>query len=173
MGAVDTPEGGGRKKKGSGLKRPKRRISIRIDMTPMVDVAFLLLIFFMVTTVFRQPQAMEVNLPPKDVHVPVAQSHVIVLRVSSGGEVFWNLAIDMTNPPEKVALREVGKLLRSHLAAEPELITIIKVHREAKYHFMVDLMDELALSNIERFSLAPMTPKDIETIEGMAPGASL
>ena len=83
------------------------------------------------------------------------------------------MAIDMTNPPEKIALREVGRLLRSHLATEPELITIIKVHRDAKYHFMVDIMDELALSNIERFSLAPMTPRDIQAVEGLAPGASL
>ena len=172
MGAVDTPAGGGGRKKGKGLRRPKRRIAIRIDMTPMVDVAFLLLIFFMVTTVFRQPQAMEVNLPPKDVKVEVPQSRVLVLRVSPRGEIFWGMAMD-TNPPEKVALREVGKLLRSHLASEPDLITIIKVHREAKYHFMVDLMDELSLSSIERFSLAPMNPRDVQLLEGAALGASL
>ena len=52
------------KKKGKGVHRPKRRVGVRIDMTPMVDVAFLLLIFFMVTTVFRTPQALEINLPP-------------------------------------------------------------------------------------------------------------
>ena len=56
MGAVDTPQPSG----GKG----KRRVGIRIDMTPLVDVAFLLLIFFMVTTVFRTPQALEINLPP-------------------------------------------------------------------------------------------------------------
>ena len=75
MGAVDTPEPSGKGKKG-GLRRPKRRVRIRIDMTPMVDVAFLLLIFFMVTTVFRKPQAMEVNLPPKDAKVQVPESNV-------------------------------------------------------------------------------------------------
>ena len=58
---ADRPQRG----KQQGLRRPKRRISIRIDMTPMVDIAFLLLIFYMVTTVFSMPQAMEVNLPPK------------------------------------------------------------------------------------------------------------
>ena len=47
--------------KGGGLRHKKSRIRVRIDMTPMVDVAFLLLIFFMVTTVFRQPQALEMN----------------------------------------------------------------------------------------------------------------
>lgn len=64
MGAVDLggskPAGGG----GQAWKRP--RVKIRIDMTPMVDIAFLLLIFFMVTTVFRLPTAMEMVLPPPD-----------------------------------------------------------------------------------------------------------
>ena len=64
MGAVDLggskPAGGG----GQAWKRP--RVNIRIDMTPMVDIAFLLLIFFMVTTVFRLPTAMEMVLPPPD-----------------------------------------------------------------------------------------------------------
>jgi biopolymer transport protein ExbD len=172
MGAVDTPAGGGGGRKKKGLKRPKHRIAIRIDMTPMVDVAFLLLIFFMVTTVFRQPQAMEVNLPPPDTTVQVPQSRVLLIRVSSAGDIFWSMAMD-TGAPEKIPLREVGKLLRQHLAAEPELITIIKVHREAKYHYMVDLMDELSLSNVERFSLAPMNPRDIQAVEGLAQGASL
>ena len=57
MGAVDTPESGVKHKK--GRRRKPKRIGIKIDMTPMVDVAFLLLIFFMCTTVFRKPQALE------------------------------------------------------------------------------------------------------------------
>jgi biopolymer transport protein ExbD len=57
-GDVVERAGKGHKK---GLRRPKRRISVRIDMTPMVDIAFLLLIFYMVTTVFAMPQAMEIN----------------------------------------------------------------------------------------------------------------
>ena len=73
MGAVDAPQPRSGKKKGG--KRAKRRVGIRIDMTPMVDVAFLLLIFFMVTTVFRKPQALEINLPPDNkTPLSVAQS---------------------------------------------------------------------------------------------------
>ena len=63
MGAVDTPQPRASKKKGKGFHRPKRRVGVRIDMTPMVDVAFLLPIFFMVTTVFRTPQALEIVVP--------------------------------------------------------------------------------------------------------------
>jgi len=83
MGAVDAPQTrSSGKKKGKGFHRPKRRVGVRIDMTPMVDVAFLLLIFFMVTTVFRTPQALEINLPPdKDVKIEVAESKVLTVRV--------------------------------------------------------------------------------------------
>ena len=86
MGAVDTPQPRAGKGKGKAFRRPKRRVGIRIDMTPMVDVAFLLLIFFMVTTVFRLPQAMELNLPPKDAEVDVAESSVLMLYVYEDGK---------------------------------------------------------------------------------------
>ena len=96
MGAVDTPQpSGGRKKKGVGFHRPKRRIGIRIDMTPMVDIAFLLLIFFMVTTVFRTPQALEINLPPdENVKIEVAQSKVLTLRVLEADRIYWRRGED-------------------------------------------------------------------------------
>ena len=64
MGAVDAPES--KKSGGAGPSWKRPRVTIRIDMTPMVDIAFLLLIFFMVTTVFRLPQAMEMVLPEND-----------------------------------------------------------------------------------------------------------
>src|SRR5688572_24336848 len=95
MGAVDTPQPRASKKKGPGFHHPKRRVGIRIDMTPMVDVAFLLLIFFMVTTVFRTPQALEINLPPKeDVKVDIARSKVLEVRVLADARVYWRNASD-------------------------------------------------------------------------------
>src|SRR6185503_4120673 len=94
MGAVDTPERKS-KKKGKGFSRPKRRVGVRIDMTPMVDVAFLLLIFFMVTTVFRTPQALEINLPPdKDIKVEVAESKVLTVRVLPDNRAYFKRGTD-------------------------------------------------------------------------------
>src|SRR5215510_8355076 len=91
MGAVDTPErrSGGGKKKGFSVSRKKRRLGVRIDMTPMVDVAFLLLIFFMVTTVFRTPKALEINLPPKDLKQDVGKSKTFLIRVLADGRLYW------------------------------------------------------------------------------------
>src|SRR6266542_4313197 len=95
MGAVDAPQPRAHGKKGKGIHRPKRRVGIRIDMTPMVDVAFLLLIFFMVTTVFRTPQALEINLPPdENVKIEVAESKVLRVRVLPDDRAYWKRGTD-------------------------------------------------------------------------------
>src|SRR2546426_5904322 len=108
MGAVDTPQREAKgKKKGGGAHRPKRRLNVRIDMTPMVDVAFLLLIFFMVTTVFRTPQALEINLPPKNVQIPISENNILTLRVLAGDKMFWNVGKDKPQTVSVVALPPV------------------------------------------------------------------
>src|SRR5210317_767795 len=87
--AERAPKGGKK-----GLRRPKRRIAIRIDMTPMVDIAFLLLIFYMVTTVFAMPQAMEINLPPEEEiekKVDIRASNLLTIRVDEDGRYWWNI----------------------------------------------------------------------------------
>src|SRR5437667_10781750 len=90
MGAVDNPLPRPGAIKVSGMHRNKRRVGARIDMTPMVDVAFLLLIFFMVTTVFRTPQALEINLPPdENKKVEAAQSKVLSVRVLPDERAYW------------------------------------------------------------------------------------
>ncbi|MFH1221126.1 MAG: biopolymer transporter ExbD [Candidatus Eisenbacteria bacterium] len=161
MGAVGevAPRSGKRK----GKKRRKMtRVGIRMDMTPMVDVAFLLLTFFMLTTVFSAPQTMEINLPPKDVKVEVAEKNLFTLRVTGDGSIFWNLG---TEPPQKVEFKDLRNLLVERNAANPRLINLIKVDRKAKYHNMVDILDELQLANVGRFSLAPMLEADVKEVE--------
>ena len=72
-------------------RRPKRRIAVRIDMTPMVDIAFLLLIFYMVSTVFAMPQAMEINLPKADDGpeiIKVYEENLLTIRVDDESQ-YW------------------------------------------------------------------------------------
>jgi len=57
--------------------------------------------------------------------------------------------------------------------ANPKLITLVKVDRKSKYHSMVDIMDELQLANVNRFSLAPMREADIKEVQKVATVASL
>jgi biopolymer transport protein ExbD len=148
------PRGHDKKKK---KHKKMRRLGVRLDMTPMVDVAFLLLTFFMLTTTMNRPQTMEINLPPEKTTVEVAQSNLLTLRVKEDGTIYWNIAND---PPVKVEYKELRKLMMQQMAANPKLITLIKVDRKGKYHMMVDIMDEMNLANIQRFSLAPMLDAD-------------
>jgi biopolymer transport protein ExbD len=161
MAAVDTaaPRGHDRKK---GKKKKKRRLGVKIDNTPMVDVAFLLLTFFMLTTTMNRPQTMEINIPPGESKVEVAESNLLTLRVKEDGSIYWNVG---SENPQKVEYKGLRSLMSGKLQQNPKLITLIKVDRKGKYHMMVDLMDELNLANITRFSLAPMKDDDKKILE--------
>jgi biopolymer transport protein ExbD len=160
MAAVDTAEPRAAKR-GKKKHKKKRRLGIRIDMTPMVDVAFLLLTFFMLTTTFSKPQTMEINLPPGESKVEVAESNLLTLRIMDDGSIFWNIGVE---PPKKIEFKDLHGLLVERSQSNPKLITLVKVDRKAKYKQMVDVMDELQVSNVTRFSLAPMLPQDKEEV---------
>ena len=164
MGAVDAPQPRSHGKKKKGVHRPKRRVAIRIDMTPMVDVAFLLLIFFMVTTVFRTPQALEINLPPdKDVQVEVAQSKVMTLRVLSDNRVYYKRGTDPWARSDVKDLASVFKLYKGN----KDLVVVIKIDRESKFSGMVDIIDDLDLAGLTRFSLATLAPEEKKEVESL------
>ncbi|HKQ58158.1 MAG TPA: biopolymer transporter ExbD [Candidatus Eisenbacteria bacterium] len=163
MGAVDAPQTRSSKKKGKGFHRPKRRVGVRIDMTPMVDVAFLLLIFFMVTTVFRTPQALEINLPPdKDVKIEVAKSKVLSVFVLPD-RAYWRRGED---PWARIEVPQLAGVLQP-FKSNKELVVLIKIDREAKFNNMVDIIDELDMANLTRFSLATLTPEEKKEVEAL------
>ena len=160
MAGVDTPEPKAAKK-AAGLRHPRRRLGIRIDMTPMVDIAFLLLIFFMVTTVFRAPQAMEMTRPPKDAKVQVAESNVLILLVDATKEAYWRIGEEPLTP---LSIAELPAFLRDQRTANPEITILVKLHRDAKYEDMVALLDDLADADVTRFSLLPLGEADLEEL---------
>ena len=142
--------GGDRPKKAAkgGVRRPQHRVGIRIDMTPMVDIAFLLLIFYMVTTVFSMPQAMEVNLPPaedKQEKLLIKESNVLTIRVDEKNRFYWNIGRDL---PVTFRVDSLRTLLVDQNKANAKLNTLIVINPKAKYKSMVDVLDEIDL--IER-----------------------
>lgn len=156
MGMVDTSGPRGHEKK-KGRRKKKRRVGVKIDNTPMVDVAFLLLTFFMLTTTMNRPQTMEINLPPSNTPVDVAQSNLMTLRVKEDGTIFWNIGVD---DPQRIGFRDLRAFMIQKNQENPKLITLIKIDRKGKYTMMVDIMDELNVANVTRFSLAPMQESD-------------
>jgi len=143
--------------------KKKHRISIRIDMTPMVDVAFLLLTFFMLTTYFSKPQTMELNLPADEkAQVEVAESNLLTLRVTPDGEIFWNTGME---PAHWIEVKDLRKFLVDKNKENPKLITLVKIDREGKYRMLIKMMDEIAIAAVQRFSLAPMTEYDKRQVQ--------
>jgi biopolymer transport protein ExbD len=126
-----------------GAKRSKRRLSIRLDMTPMVDIAFLLLIFYMVTTVFAAPQAMEVNLPAAGDTIDIPRSNILVIRVDSTGTC-W---LSMGDEKGSIYTIEKSNLLDSLESVNSRnmlLSTLIKIHPGASFSNYVDILDDIA-----------------------------
>ncbi len=154
-------ESASKHKKGKGGRRPKRRIAVRVDMTPMVDIVMLLLIFYMVTTVFSMPQAMEINLPPEDEteDVEVAESKLLTIRIDAENRFFWNTGDPAKHLPQLLPdIRPVGdtagykvdadslRMLLKNLNFEiPKLNTLILINKNARYSAMVDILDEIDL----------------------------
>ncbi|HOX24532.1 MAG TPA: biopolymer transporter ExbD [Candidatus Krumholzibacteria bacterium] len=164
MADVSTPDSGAKPARATGIlgRAQKKRPGIRIDMTPMVDVAFLLLIFFMVTTVFRRPLAMEVNLPEPDAKVEVPESNVVTVFVDREEDLFVKVGKGGIEP---ITWADLTPTLQANAAANPNLIVLVKIHREARYEPMVDLMDTLEDAKMERFSLIAMNERDQEALE--------
>jgi biopolymer transport protein ExbD len=165
MAGADVAES---KSHAKGKKKKKKRAGVRIDMTPLVDVCMLLLTFFMVTTIFNKPQTMELNLPPDSkVQVEVAATTLLTIRVTPNMNIYWNMGNEPT-ALKQITLKELRPLLVDKLRNIPKLITLVKIDREAKYSDMVDIIDELNLANITRFSIDPMKDGDKKLIAKVA-----
>ena len=171
MAAVQgTQKASDRKKEGG--KKKKKRDQVFIDMTPMVDIAFLLLIFFMVTTVFRAPQTMELNIPPdKDDKVEIAESNVLLIYMLDDDRMFWQIGRDMT--PEELTLDDVQEFIKEKEVenadmhdGESKLVTLVMIQRTSPYEQMVNVMDELQLGAIDRFSITVLKQDKYEEVFG-------
>jgi biopolymer transport protein ExbD len=166
MGMVDTPNERRGAKKGG---RKRKRIGFKLDMTPMVDVAFLLLTFFMLTTTFSKSNTMEINIPPEKGEVDIAERNVMTLRISGDGFAYWSIGEEA---PHQVALYErqegprlslspeLRQVLRQQASVNKKLVIVVKISEKAKYKSLVDIIDELNLQKIDRFSLDDFSGQD-------------
>jgi len=125
----------------------------------MVDVAFLLLTFFMLTTVMRKQQTMEINLPPDNkVKVDIAQSNLMTIFVDQNDNIFYNQGSEKTTT--KIEISALLSFFKTHAQQNSKLIILLKFDRKCKYHMMVDVIDQLNIAELNRFSIAPLTDAD-------------
>jgi biopolymer transport protein ExbD len=147
-----------------------KKTSTRIDMTPMVDLAFLLLTFFVMTTTLNKPQTMEITMPEKpkqeDKQPLVNEKRVLTLVLGDNDKIYWYLGI--TDPKINVTNFSndgVRKILLRENAQIKEMVVLIKPSDESKYKNVVDILDEMNISNIARYALVDITAVDKELIK--------
>lgn len=188
-GALEIPE---RQKRGKIARRKKKkRIGFRIDLTPLVDITFLLLTFFMFTTTMLKPQIMEMRIPPEMyAKVEVRASELLTLMLTPDNKLYWYKGIpDPNNPPQEIPISKL-RALAIEKNLEPmvknRLITVLKISPEANYARVVEILDELNQAEIpiteaiskeldekgepvkrqRKFTIAPLTEEDLKLIQG-------
>ncbi len=158
-------------------KRGKRRVGIAIDMTPMVDIAFLLLIFYMTTTQFKPPEKQQVTLPTSQSQFKVPMSDIINITVNKADQIFLeyitNVIIrndttidgarhsagDTTTIRQYIDVdaqslnREFLNVQRIFIQRGTNPLVIVKADRDARYGTIRKIMNTLQDININRFSL--------------------
>ena len=127
-----------------------KRVGIKIDMTPMVDVAFLLLIFFMSTSQFDPPQKVPISLPDSHSNLKVPESDVLILAIAKDSRLFWQVG---KNPQEETDMPNLEQLVLDQRRKNPRLRVAIKADKESQYGMMEDVMAVMQKTNTITFSL--------------------
>lgn len=171
MAELNADDGGG--KKGGGKVRSKKQNS-KVDLTAMVDLAFLLITFFMLTTSLSKPQSMNLAMPAKDdpkeekiKPLPVDQRRTVTVILGANNKIKWYHGLleapEVGGKPQdatfgkdgirKVLLERVKSVPQITGDAEKGLIVIIKPTKESNYRNLVDILDEMAISEVKVYAI--------------------
>jgi biopolymer transport protein ExbD len=147
-------------------KSRSKRSYIRIDMTPMVDLAFLLITFFMLATSFSKPKTMNVNVPVKDdtQRSTVTAKNTLTLLLGKEDKVHYYFGPEIrTTDFSAAGIRKV--LLEAKRQTGKNLTVLIKTSDASRYKNLVDILDEMAITQINRYAIMDITPEDLELIK--------
>lgn len=145
-------------------KFKKKRVGISLDMTPLVDVAFLLLTFFMLTTKFKPQEEVQVALPSSHAKFIIPESDVMTITFSPEGKIFLGLDSQQLRAQLfgeqnklkqsiQVTLEELPSLAQQARSVNNKLRTVIKGDKDSMYGPAEDVMNALQKANISRFEL--------------------
>jgi len=192
MAEMQTAESGGGKK---GKKVRSKKMSTRVDLTPMVDLGFLLITFFMLTTTLAKPQIMALVMPDKDIKEdqaePVKESKVLTLLLGANDKVYWyegitDAKLDSTDYSaegmRKVILDKMEKVkaqwdlqdYEDFKTKEPRkgsfINVIIKPTKEARYKNLVDALDEMSITKVRYYVILDISKLEEDFIKNPAAG---
>ncbi len=171
MAELDTSSGGGHKK-GPGVKKGKK-LSTRVDLTPMVDLGFLLITFFIFTTTMSQPTAMNLFLPKdtdkQEEQNKVKESGALSLMLANDGKIFYyegELQPDGGNFQQTTFSEVRNVIVNKKRSTNPEdFVVIIKPTQEATYKNIVDMLDEMSINEVKRYALVEIFDQEVELIK--------
>lgn len=172
---------------GKGKKVRSKKMNPGVDLTAMVDLAFLLITFFMLTTTLSKPQSMPLAMPDKDKTDPqpdmkVPETRTMTILIGKNNSIVWYLGFFEAPivPPtqEKFGKDGIRKVLLQRVAAAKQaaeregkpkegLIVNIKASDEANYRNLVDILDEMAITDPQLYAIGDITEPEIEKLKEM------
>lgn len=167
MASIDSGGGDGHKK-GPGVKKAKK-LSTTVDMTPMVDLGFLLITFFIFTSTMAQPTAMNLFMP-KDVDKPedqnkVKESGAFTIMLGKQDVVYYYEGLDPTKIQTATFKTIRDEIIRKRQSTNPEdLVVILKPTEHATYKNTVDILDEMTINEIKRYAMVDISKVENELI---------
>lgn len=160
-------------KSAKGGKVRSKKNNPAVDMTPMVDLNFLLLMFFMFTSTFSKPNVMDLGLPakpdptkPQPPPTEIDLSNSITLLLGKDNRVFWHQQDQaglndqtMTETSfDREGIREIIKQAKARAKKKDLFTVIIKPTDDAVYKNFVDILDEMAITKSERYGVTDLKP---------------
>jgi biopolymer transport protein ExbD len=174
MAELDTSGGG----KHKGGKVRSKKASTRVDLTAMVDLAFLLITFFMFTTTLNKPKAMNWAMPDdsdKKVQLPVAATRTMTILLGGKNKLEWYMGEAGKTAPTvdnygisglRKALIDNGKAVAaSHAAPDNFMIVLIKPSDKSTYENLVNALDELNITGVKSSAIVKITPLELESLK--------
>ena len=129
----------------------KSKVSDEIPSSSMADIAFLLLIFFLVTTTFPKDKGLAIVLPEQGEEQEVSQRNILHILINPTGAV--TIRRGESQQEQTVRPNDVEAIWRQDVAQNENLIAAVKTHPDAPYRFMIDVLDALQSAGSERISL--------------------
>lgn len=163
MAEMNTQSNPGKQRGGQRAKK----LSTRVDMTPMVDLGFLLITFFMLTTTLLQPKTMDLIMPRDDGEPQsLAESNAMTVLLGANNTVKY---YEGMYHPEDVKTTTYGEIREAIIkkkedimkkTGDNKLMVLIKADNDANYRNVVDIMDEMLINRVDRYAMVDITDEE-------------
>jgi biopolymer transport protein ExbD len=162
MAEISTPT---MTRKSRGVPKSKK-LSTRVDLTPMVDLGFLLITFFIYSTELSKPSVMPLHLPADSAPTPTRASGAITLLLGQNNNIYYYEGADPIagKSVDQRSIRTI--LLDKKRRTNPTWFNvIIKPTKNATYGNAVNILDEMKIDNIHHFVLTDPTPYESQLLQ--------